>query len=275
MLKQKTSVLFVNTDGKGKKTLQVPTSILLHWKKYLIIAGSIFLGLGLVIAFFIYENTSNYYTNMYQAKLARANQIKNSIDIEKAKASFESINLSMEKINEFMVARGLTQLELENAGGPVEFEVTDINEIAELYSEDILKLETLIHTTPIGKPHEGEQTSHFGVRRNPFGGGGIEGHSGIDLRGETGAPIQSTAKGVVEFAGVKGGYGNCVIVKHENNFKTLYGHLSKIDVREGQKVNSGEVIGELGSTGRSTGPHVHYEIWKNNERIDPQEFLSL
>lgn len=275
MLKHKTSVLFVNTDGKGSKTVQVPTSILLNWKKYLMIAGSVFLLLGLVIGFFIYENTGNYYTNLYKERLARANQIKNAIDIEKAKESFELINQSVERINTFMEAKGLTPLELENAGGPLEFEVTDINEITELYAEDILKLEELMKMTPIGKPHEGEQTSFYGVRRNPFGGGGIEGHKGIDLRGEVGEPIKSTADGKVEFAGVKGGYGNCVIIRHANNFKTLYGHLSEIDVKEGQKINSGDVIGKLGNTGRSTGPHLHYEIHKNNQRINPQEFLNL
>lgn len=275
MLKHKTSVLFADTKGKGKKTIQIPTSILLHWKKYLMIAATVFLGFGLVIAFFIYENTSNYYTTIYKEKLARANQIKNAIDIEKAKQSFESINQSMDRINRFMEDRGLAPLEFENAGGPVEFEVTDINEIAELYSEDIQKMESLIKNTPIGKPHEGEQTSHFGVRHNPFGGGGFEGHKGVDLRGEIGEPIRSTAGGTVEFAGRKGGYGNCVVIRHKNDFKTLYGHLSEIGVKEGQKVKSGEIIGKLGSTGRSTGPHVHYEIIRGDEKINPQEYLNL
>jgi murein DD-endopeptidase MepM/ murein hydrolase activator NlpD len=275
MLKHKTSVLFVDTNGKGKRAVQVPTTILLNWKKYLIVAGMMFLGLGLVIAFFIYENTSKYYTNIYQERLARANQIKNAIDIDKAKQSFSSINESMERINRFMEDRGLSPLVTENAGGPIEFEVTDINEVAELYVDEIKKMEALIHDTPIGKPHDGEQTSHFGIRRNPFGGGSIEGHKGIDLRGEIGDPVKTTAGGTVEFAGVKGGYGNCVIVRHKNDFKTLYGHLSDIHVRERQKVKSGEVIGSLGNTGRSTGPHLHYEIIQNDEKINPQNFLNL
>lgn len=139
MLKHKTSVLFVDTNGKGKRAVQVPTTILLNWKKYLIVAGMMFLGLGLVIAFFIYENTSKYYTNIYQERLARANQIKNAIDIDKAKQSFSSINESMERINRFMEDRGLSPLVTENAGGPIEFEVTDINEVAELYVDEIKK----------------------------------------------------------------------------------------------------------------------------------------
>lgn len=275
MLKHKTSVLFVNDDGKDSKTVQIPTNILLNWKKYLITIVAVFAALGLVIGFFIYEHTSNHYTTIYKEKLARANQIKNAIDIEKAQKSFESINQSMEKINGFLETRGLAELKLENAGGPIEFEVTDINDIADFYAQDIQRLEEVVKTTPIGKPHFGEQTSGFGVRHNPFGGGGVEGHKGIDFRGPVGAPIKTTADGKVVFAGVRGGYGNCVIVQHPNEFQTLYAHLSKISVKEGQMISLGDVVGELGSTGRSTGPHLHYEIIKNNEKIDPQDYLNL
>lgn len=275
MLKRKTSVLFVNADGKERKTIQIPSSILLNWKKYLISAVVIFGVLGLVIGFFIYEHTSNYYSTIYKERLARANQIRNAIDIEKAKQSFESINQSMVQINQFMEERGLEPMVLENAGGPLEFDVTDINEIAEFYVEDIKKIEGLVKTTPIGKPHFGEQTSGYGIRKNPFGGGSVEGHRGVDFRGPIGAPIKTTAEGKVVFAGWKGGYGNCVIVEHENDFQTLYAHLSQIKVEEGQKIKLGHIIGELGSTGRSTGPHLHYEIIRNNEKINPEEFLNL
>lgn len=275
MLKRKTSILFVNSDGKDKKTIQIPTSILLHWKKYLVSAVLLFGILGLIIGFFIYENTSQYYSVIYKEKLTRANHIKNAIDIKKAKQSFQSIDQSMERINTFMVKRGLAPIELENAGGPDDFDVTEINQVAEFYANDLLKLEDLIRNTPIGKPHDGDQTSQFGYRRNPFGGGNIEGHKGIDFRGNTGAPIQSTADGKVMFAGVKGGYGNCVIIQHENQLQTLYGHLSKINVKENQYIKLGHIVGELGSTGRSTGPHLHYEIIKNNEKINPQDFLNL
>lgn len=275
MLKHKTSVLFVNSNGDGSKTVQVPTTILLNWKKYLVIAGILFGVLGLVIGFFIYENTSEYYTTIYKEKIARANQIRNSIDIERAKASFESIDQSMVRINSFMEERGLEALELLPAGGPVNFDDTEINLIAQNYAADIEKLEEMVQTLPIGKPHPGEKTSGFGVRHNPFGGSAVEGHQGLDMRGEIGEPIKVTADGVVVFADVRGGYGNCIIVQHSSELQTLYAHLSEIDVKNGQKVKMGEVIGKLGSTGRSTGPHLHYEVIKNGQKIDPENFTNL
>ncbi len=275
MLKHKTSVLFVNSNGKDRKTIQIPTTILLNWKKYLISAIVLFGIFGLIIGFFIYEHTSHYYTTIYKERLVRANQIKNAIDIEKAKSSFQSIDESMLRINQFMAERGLEPLSLVSAGGPMEFEITDINEIAAYYATDIQKLEDLIQEVPIGKPHFGEQTSGFGYRKNPFGGNAVETHKGLDFRGEEGSPIRVTAEGKVVFAGQKGGYGNCVIIKHENDLKTLYGHLSEINVKDGQSVILGQIIGKLGSTGRSTGPHLHYEILHKEEKIDPQKFLNL
>lgn len=83
------------------------------------------------------------------------------------------------------------------------------------------------------------------------------------------------AKGTIEFAGLRGGFGNCIMIKHGNGFETLYGHLSKILVKVGQDVNIGQQIGNVGSTGRSTGPHLHYEIHRYGEKINPQSFLTL
>jgi len=83
------------------------------------------------------------------------------------------------------------------------------------------------------------------------------------------------ARGVVEFAGLRGGFGNCIMLKHGNGFETLYGHLSKILVRVDQKIEIGQQIGNIGSTGRSTGPHLHYEVHKNGQQINPASFLTL
>lgn len=135
----------MNTDGKEKKTNQIPTSILLHWKRYMMSAVLLFGILGLIIGFFIYENASQYYSTIYKEKLTRANHIKN------AKQSFQSIDQSMERINTFMEKRGLAPFELENKGGPNDFDVTETNEIAEFYANDILKMEDLIRNTRIGK----------------------------------------------------------------------------------------------------------------------------
>lgn len=130
-------------------------------------------------------------------------------------------------------------------------------------------------TIPLGLPHDGELSSRFGPRRNPFTNRGGEMHGGLDFRGKTGEPIHVTADGTVDFAGVQRGYGKVVIVKHSHGYTTYYAHLSAIDVKKGQVIESGDIIGKLGSTGRSTGPHLHYEVRLNNKRLDPEGFLSI
>ena len=97
--------------------------------------------------------------------------------------------------------------------------------------------------------------------------------SGIDLRGDMGEPVRATATGRVTIAGREGGYGNMVEINHGNGLASRYGHLSQIGVKVGQFVRIGETIGRIGSTGRSTGPHLHYETRVNGEAVDPQKFL--
>lgn len=132
-----------------------------------------------------------------------------------------------------------------------------------------------IRAMPIGVPHNGVLNSRFGNRANPFGGGGGENHPGLDFKGNIGEPIQVTADGEVVQAGRIGGYGNAIKIKHGFNYETLYGHLSEIDVTVGQKVKAGDTIGKLGNTGRSTGPHLHYEIRLQGTAVDPEKFLTL
>jgi murein DD-endopeptidase MepM/ murein hydrolase activator NlpD len=118
-----------------------------------------------------------------------------------------------------------------------------------------------------------EVTSPFGIRTDPFLGRPAL-HPGIDLRGEVGEPVHATADGKVVVAGWDGGYGNLVEIDHGNGLSTRYGHLSKIEVKVGQQVRIGQVVGEIGSTGRSTGPHLHYETRINGEAVNPEKFLQ-
>lgn len=129
-------------------------------------------------------------------------------------------------------------------------------------------------TVPVRKPIFGEvdMSSPFGMRMDPFMRGPAI-HAGIDMRGDKGDPVRVTANGTVTIAGWSGGYGNMIEVDHGNGFATRYGHLSKIDVKVGQSVKIGQTIGEIGSTGRSTGPHLHYETRIDGEAVDPQKFL--
>ena len=100
-------------------------------------------------------------------------------------------------------------------------------------------------------------------------------HKGVDIAAPMGTDVYCAAKGKVIFAGQKSGYGNCVIIEHGNGLATLYGHLSKILVDANQQVKIGDVIAKVGNTGRSTGPHLHYEVRKNNTPINPKLFLNL
>jgi murein DD-endopeptidase MepM/ murein hydrolase activator NlpD len=127
---------------------------------------------------------------------------------------------------------------------------------------------------PVRKPVAGEvdMSSPFGVRLDPFLGRPAI-HTGLDLRGETGEPVHATAAGRVSIAGREGGYGNMIEINHGNGLATRYGHLSEIDVKVEQTVHIGDIIGRIGSTGRSTGPHLHYETRINGEAVDPQKFL--
>jgi murein DD-endopeptidase MepM/ murein hydrolase activator NlpD len=270
-MKHKTSVLIVNSKEKVSKVHQVPTHIVVNWRKY-VLFFSLFLVMFFVVSgFLIYQNTSR----SYQEKLERANYIRRQIDLNKALTSFATIDSGIYRINSFLRERGLEELKVDNMGGVgADFDITHINEFAEFYQNQILGLESVLYSMPIGKPFDGEITSGYGYRRNPFTGRGVEFHSGIDFRGRLGDSVKTTGSGVVVFAGYNGGYGKCVVIEHEKNLQTMYGHLSKISVKEGEQVNSGQLVGLIGNTGRSTGPHVHYEIIVNGRGINPEKYIS-
>ena len=116
-------------------------------------------------------------------------------------------------------------------------------------------------------------SSGFGFRVDPFTGGGAF-HAGLDFRGPIGAPILAAAAGTVSFTGVKQGYGNCVEISHGKGLLTRYAHMSRIEARVGEAVGPGKVIGAIGSTGRSTGPHLHFEVRIDDRPVDPRPFLE-
>jgi len=117
------------------------------------------------------------------------------------------------------------------------------------------------------------KTSGFSMRLHPIFQT-MKAHLGVDYAAPTGTPAQTVGDGVVEFAGVQGGYGNTVIVRHGNNHSTVYAHLSRIQVRKGQTVQKGQTIGAVGSTGWSTGPHLHFEFRVNGTHVDPQKVIQ-
>jgi murein DD-endopeptidase MepM/ murein hydrolase activator NlpD len=168
-------------------------------------------------------------------------------------------------------------------GGPFVAALPPFNATAfdrQLYAVKIARAETeqltrsLVHI-PVRKPVLGdtEIMSGFGVRIDPFLSRPAM-HTGLDIRAEIGDPVQVTANGTVTAAGWSGGYGKMVEVDHGNGLATRYGHLSEIDVKVGEQVKIGQSLGRVGTTGRSTGPHLHYETRIDGEAVDPQKFLN-
>lgn len=145
---------------------------------------------------------------------------------------------------------------------------------ADNLGKNIDKLLKIMSDIPVGVPLYGRITSRFGYRKDPFNGKKAF-HTGLDLRARYKQPVFATANGYVEFAGWSSGYGKLVIIRHKYGYKTYYGHLSKIRVKKGRWVKAGTVIGYAGSTGRSTGVHLHYEIRRYGKLINPLRFLYL
>jgi murein DD-endopeptidase MepM/ murein hydrolase activator NlpD len=116
-------------------------------------------------------------------------------------------------------------------------------------------------------------TSYFGTRKNPFGPG-WEFHDGLDFSAPYGAPVYAPGGGVVARVGWMGPYGLAVLLDHAQGYQTLYGHLSRVLVRPGERVERGQVLGYVGSTGRSTGPHLHYGVYRYGVPVDPRPYLS-
>jgi murein DD-endopeptidase MepM/ murein hydrolase activator NlpD len=128
--------------------------------------------------------------------------------------------------------------------------------------------------TPRGWPvDDGHMTSPFGERVHPITGK-AEYHTGVDIAAEPGAPVRATADGIVSFAGWSGANGNLVVLEHGLGFSTFYAHNRLVAVKVGQRVRRGDVISYLGSTGNSTGPHVHYEVWHDGKAVNPENYLT-
>ena len=146
------------------------------------------------------------------------------------------------------------------------------------------KMEPIIdrwNHTPSIPPTAGYLSSGFGIRLNPFSRGNETGdsllgyHSGLDISNAEGTPIQATADGEVIEAGWMDRYGNGVVVAHNDHLETLYGHMSRVKVKVGQKVSRGDILGAMGHTGNATGVHLHYEVRLNNRCVNPQPYMRL
>jgi len=203
-------------------------------------------------------------------------------------AAEESMDSKVRRMRGAISDLGLNMAKLESAtprapmGGP--FVPVKLSSSADPFERQLYrihvtraqmdKLNRTMALVPYRKPVVGEVefTSGFGVRSDPFLGRPAM-HTGLDFRGATGDPIRATANGRVVSAAYAGGYGRMVEIDHGNGLSTRYGHMSAINVKVGDTIKIGQVIGLVGSTGRSTGPHLHYETRIDGEAVDPQKFL--
>jgi murein DD-endopeptidase MepM/ murein hydrolase activator NlpD len=160
-------------------------------------------------------------------------------------------------------------IDIENFIGEVQKNVERVDEIKDY----LLIQKDLYLATPKGYPVEGRISSPYGKRVNPFGGG-RDIHSGIDISAAPGTPVEATADGVVSYSGWNLHSGYLVVIEHGCGFSTAYAHNKRNLVKIGQQVKRGDTIGQVGSSGRSTGPHVHYEVWEKGRRINPNKFVE-
>ncbi|MDF2432732.1 MAG: hypothetical protein JWP44_2363 [Mucilaginibacter sp.] len=278
------TVIIVNKNRESK-TLQIKTSHISRLKHY---ALGILTVITLLSGTIFYLNLKNRQQEAEKKQLlAQILKLKGTIPppapvIQPQKASgaqpyIQSIEGKLQKINEYLRKRGLKGFSTKAVGGNGNADAAKLTdeEAYSLYDEYLNRVVHAVAFTPMGYPRVSSLTSFFGYRSDPFNSGNAEFHPGIDFKGHKGDEAKCTANGKVVFAGWYGGYGNCVRIAHTNSYETLYGHLSRIVVNVGQEVTVGQKIGEVGSTGRSTGTHLHYEVRKNGKAVNPISFLTL
>jgi murein DD-endopeptidase MepM/ murein hydrolase activator NlpD len=226
-----------------------------------------FLSLALIIGFSVFGIGI---VGVFDLDLSQASAIASNLENQ----TLNQLSLNPNQVKTIDYSRPeVPDIYARNSGGPLSMADMDPQD-AEIEKQlrAIQATSNQAHI-PAMWAHMGKINNEFGFRRNPFGGRTYEFHAGMDIDGERGDQVIAPASGVVTEAGWKGGYGNMIEVDHGNGLKTRYGHLSKIDVNVGDPITRGQVMAFVGSTGRSTGPHLHYELRLNDRPINPRRFL--
>jgi murein DD-endopeptidase MepM/ murein hydrolase activator NlpD len=209
-------------------------------------------------------------------QMAALNAVEDGMEsrVRRMRGVFSDLGLDMPQLEAATPRAGMggpfVPVRLSANAGAFERQLYRIN----ITRAQVERLNRTLALVPYRKPVIGEVefTSGFGVRTDPFLGRPAM-HTGLDFRASTGDPVRATANGKVVSSGWSGGYGRMVEIDHGNGLSTRYGHLSEINVKVGDTIKIGQVIGAVGSTGRSTGPHLHYETRIDGEAVDPQKFL--
>lgn len=269
-----TTILVISYDDNNVKSININTHFIKYYKRY-IATFSLFFVLfitGLFALVFHFNGVRIDNKNLSGEITKITNEVE-VIDSLKLAEKLNKINYNLSLIEYYLQTRGINNGEVVPVGnGEDKLSMfSKVNNYAE-QSDVFLKS---VYYVPVGLPHEGNISSEYGYRKNPFGGYVGEFHPGIDIKGNMGDNVYATADGIVLRSDWYNGYGNTVVLDHGFGLTTLYGHLTRVNVVPSQQVKAGDVIGFLGSTGRSTGPHVHYEIRKYGDDIDPNPFVSI
>ncbi|MGS0747016.1 M23 family metallopeptidase [Halpernia sp. GG3] len=286
---------------KRKKNINILLGVFL----FLIFSQSI-----IIARFYSERNDKNYQVNLLPISTQ-----KDSIDYSKMKTDLGQIDTSIRNLHQFLISKNVEDNAISFLAKDSLEDAVYLSNQSNHYSKYLVNLQNKLQTIPLGLPTDGYISSNFGKRVNPIptrivmlasvstskaiqkdslvnsgksnadaakntGNSSPEAdqmqfHKGLDIAVAYGTNVRCAAAGKVIFSGVKGGYGNCIIVSHGNGLDTLYGHLSELLVKANDLVKVNDVIAKSGNTGRSTGPHLHYEVHKNNTPVNPRLFLNL
>jgi murein DD-endopeptidase MepM/ murein hydrolase activator NlpD len=268
MTKKKTTLIFIDNDKKIRNPIFIPTYLIEHLR-------IVFFGFLVLIGVGIFTGFSSRNIYLYeQHKEVEVLNLKNRLESALLSKKYNSIVELITDVNCLLIDKGI----IIGTEDMIDIElIANINIDKNLtnLSNQLSNFKFNISAIPIGFPVDGSISSGFGYRKTPLTGLGTERHRGLDFKAPHGTIVKNTARGKVIFSGRKGGYGNLVIVDHGQKYVTYYGHLSKLSVQKGQVIESNTVIGRVGSTGRSTGPHLHYEIRYNGEILNPIKFITI
>jgi len=269
-----TTILVISYDDNNVKSININTHFIKYYKRY-IAAFSLFFVLiitGLFALVFHFNGVRIDNKNLSGEITKITNEVE-VIDSLKLAEKLNKINYNLSLIEYYLQTRGINNGEVVPVGNGKD-KLSMFSKVNNYTEQSDVFLKS-VYYVPLGLPHEGNISSEYGYRKNPFGGYVGEFHPGIDIKGNMGDNVYATAEGIVLRSDWYNGYGNAVVLDHGFGLTTLYGHLTRVNVVPSQQVKAGDVIGFLGSTGRSTGPHVHYEIRKYGDDIDPNPFVSI
>jgi len=239
------------------------------------------IGVGLFYGLYGLTQQAAHLRTEFENQRLRAENERQRVELEKLNNRVEKVEDTSRKLAE---KSGVVDqnARMPGVGGPAlpldEMGLATLTAKMGRLEEDMRAYEMILQQrgyTPTVWPVEGKLEGGFGGRRNPFGGSAYEFHSGQDIEAPWGASVVSGASGQVSFVGWQNGYGQLVIVDHGGGLTTRYGHLSHIDVELNQRVSRAQLLGKIGSTGRSTGPHLHYEVRINDQPVNPLQYLLL